>query len=134
MSKYERREPCGNCPFLKSAKLAYWAPTEYLKLKRVGATETMAMGGRSFMCHKDKALPDEDKGLCVGWLIYQKRRGIPSIALRVKLMTDNEACDQYNEADTDEELYDSIDELVQINLLRDRELHPERYGDTEEDE
>lgn len=131
MAKYERREPCGNCPFRKDAPLAYWDPREYLMLAENERIEGDIMQAESFGCHKDRQVAPEDRQPCVGWLIHQREHGVPNLRLRHRLITSEQAAAQFTEARLPEgvELYDSINELVESNIQHDRVLHPERYGD-----
>jgi len=126
--KHTRREPCPNCPFRKDAPLAYWHPDEYLMLSRMRRTEGQPGASGIFGCHKDRHEPPAEREPCVGWLIYQREHGVASIALRLKLMQSAAALAQYEQSAATCELYDSIEELVEDNIERDQELHPERYG------
>lgn len=124
--RFERRRPCGNCPFRKEAPIAHWDPREYLRLERIERLEgNPGQGG--FACHKDRTKPYADREMCIGWLLDQKRKGMPAIALRVILIDNPEAISQYEECEPDGEMYSSVSELVRTNLARDKELHPERY-------
>lgn len=125
--KATRRKPCPNCPFRKDAKLAHWHPSEYLMLQRIARTEHDPFRSKPFGCHKDKDAEPAERELCVGWLIHQRERGTPSIALRLILMRSQEAALQYEKSEPDGELFDSIDELVKMNIERDKKLNPERY-------
>lgn len=125
--KAERRKPCPNCPFRKDAKLAYWHPTMYLMLQRIEKTEHDLEGMRTFGCHKDRHGPREDIEPCVGWLLNQRERGVPNLALRILLATNDEALKQFEECEADGEVYETVTELVEANLDRDRILNPERY-------
>jgi hypothetical protein len=87
---------------------------------------------RLFACHKDKQKPSAAQGLCVGWMLDQRRRDVQSIALRLALACgeDRDALfRQFEEMTGDDECYQSVEELVRLNLEADRELHPERYED-----
>ena len=136
--KYERREPCPNCPFRTDAPLAYWAPEEYVRLADLERVEGQPESATaSFGCHKDRHGPVEDRQYCVGWLVHQRERGVPSIALRFALVAsrDREAVvEQFEQAKVPDgvALYPSVQDLVAANLRRDRVIHPERYEDDEE--
>lgn len=83
---------------------------------------------RVFGCHKDRHGDPDEQEYCVGWLLYQRKRGVPNLALRLALIMNDSALIQFREAHVeDDELYETITELVQANLARDQELHPERY-------
>jgi hypothetical protein len=124
--KYDRREPCGNCPFRRSAPLAYWHPSQYTMLAEIAAGEGM-LGDRTFGCHKDRGKPKKEIGSCVGWLLDQRKRGIPCLTLRIELAIEPRYAEQMIEITGEEDCYDSIDEVVELNLARDREINPCRY-------
>lgn len=127
--KHERRKPCPNCPFRKEAALAHWHPSEYLMLARLQRTEGNFEMSGTFGCHKDESEPLPDREPCVGWLIHQRENGVPSIALRLKLSMKPEALAQFEECVEDGDQYESIAELVRLNIERDQELNPQRYED-----
>lgn len=81
---------------------------------------------RRFGCHKDRHREPGERELCVGWLIYQrdKRPRIESLGLRIALLNDD-VVRQFEEATSEVDLYDSIDELVIANL----EAHMSRSGE-----
>jgi len=76
--------PCENCPYRKDAPLRLWDAAEF----RGVLDAERSQFGKVYACHKQKALPPEERGFCAGWLLDQKRRGLPSIALRLKLSHD----------------------------------------------
>lgn len=73
--RWDRRDPCKSCPYRKDAVLEFWSPKEFEQLL---ASEQSFMGA-IYACHGTKSDPD----VCAGWLLDQKKRGLPSIALRV---------------------------------------------------
>lgn len=106
-----RTAPCGTCPYRRSTPVGIWHPAEYENLREQDANE---FSGRSFGCHEDKG--KSESGPCLGWLADQKRRGIPSIQLRLRLMRDEAlvtVLQAVNEDDTD--LYGSIAEMCEAN-------------------
>ena len=75
--------PCENCPYRKDAPKKLWHPTEFV---RVLANEAPVDGvGTVFSCHKQATLPPKQRGLCAGWALDQKKRDVPSIAMRLAL-------------------------------------------------
>lgn len=130
--KCERRKPCGNCPFRKQATLAHWHPNEYIMLKDMQRKEGDFEPGRGvFGCHKDSEKKPADREMCIGWLIHQRDEGVPSIALRIRLSSDNAALMQFEACEPDGEQFTDIDELVRVNIRRDMQLNPDRYEDDE---
>lgn len=80
-------EPCSNCPYRKDAPLRHWDQREFLKL----LTEENKELGSLYACHGHGKLNNKKRGFCAGWLLDQKRRNVPSIRLRLMLMTNEEA-------------------------------------------
>ena len=131
----ERREPCGNCPFRRSAPLAHWAPDHYVMLRDIQRDERDFGYSLIFACHKDDGRPSSDQGLCVGWMLDQRRRGVPSLALRMELAIGEDAdalAVQLEKINGDADCYETVEDLVRVNLVRDRELHPLRYEEDED--
>jgi len=85
--KAHMTRPCENCPYRIDAPRRLWAAAEF---ENVLAKESEPLG-TTFGCHKQAELPRTERGLCAGWLLDQKKRGVPSIALRLELSTDAEA-------------------------------------------
>lgn len=112
------REPCACCPYRKDAPLRHWDKAEFVDLL---AADADPMGGAVYGCHNHAKLPPEERGPCVGWLIDQRERGVPSIKLRLKLtFGGKEAAEQFNEARAPEgvELYPSIKAMCRANGVR----------------
>lgn len=118
-----RTEPCANCPFRRTAQLAYWHPAEYVGLALMERDEENPEGPL-FQCHKDRTKPQQERQLCVGWLMDQRRKGLPSIALRVRMTRDPGLRLQYGEMPQDDGfLYESVQELVDANAAVDPRIH-----------
>lgn len=84
MPRAHMKRPCENCPYRIDAPRKLWHRTEF---ENVLAAEVSDLG-TIFSCHKEVALPPEKRGFCAGWLLDQKKRAVPSIALRLSLMKD----------------------------------------------
>lgn len=76
---YSCKSPCANCPYRKDAPLQLWDKAEFAKL----LDKDNEYMGTTYMCHK------KNGSVCVGWLIDQDNRNLPSIALRMSLMKHN---------------------------------------------
>lgn len=110
MSVYDLKAPCATCPYRRETRLALWDKYEFDNLKEQDAQPL----GRAFGCHSYK--PPEDQRPCVGWLLDQKRRGTPSIALRIELGKSDEAAEHYKQLSEDGlDLYQSIEEMAEAN-------------------
>jgi hypothetical protein len=73
--------PCENCPYRMDAPRTLWHRSEF-----EGVLESQrSQFGKIFNCHKHAALEPHARGFCAGWLLDQKKRGLPSIALRLEL-------------------------------------------------
>ena len=92
MGKYDAKTPCKSCPYRKDAPLAFWNEAEFLNLERTEADQM----GAVFGCHQDGKKPKDEVGVCVGWLLNQKKRGLPSMRLRLALIKDRQLTEQAN--------------------------------------
>lgn len=79
--------PCENCPYRMDAPRGHWSREEFQKVLESEADYF----GTVFACHKQIDLPRSQRGFCAGWLLNQKQRNIPSIALRMVLIRDESA-------------------------------------------
>lgn len=107
--------PCEACPYRQDAPVGVWAAEEYEKLLREDAN---TIGGSKFGCHLSSRGAEIWRP-CVGWLVDQKRRGVPSIQLRLSLFRSapfSEYFERLNERM--EGLYESILEMVKANVGR----------------
>jgi hypothetical protein len=113
----EAREPCKSCPYRKDVKPGTWHRSEFVNLV---AQDRNDFGGHQFGCHQHRKLPEAERGACVGWLLDQRKRGTPSIQLRMTLITKPEACEQFNQAHAPEgvALYSSIAAMCRANKVR----------------
>lgn len=101
-------KPCDTCPYLRTTPVGIWHPEEYSKLQ-ANDHDT----GSTFGCHLN------DGSLCRGWLADQKRRGIPNLNLRLRLMCNSTDLDTYKSVNPrDPDLYTSIAEMCDANRGR----------------
>lgn len=108
--------PCAKCPYRKDAPLRLWHPDEFRNLLRQDADP---MNGRLFGCHNDGKKPKEEQRPCVGWLLDQKRRGTPSIQLRLALMRNEKAVMMYERISAAGlKLYRTIQAMCRANGVR----------------
>lgn len=86
------------------------------------------MGGL-FGCHEFNKRPSEEHRPCGGWLLDQKRRGVPSIRLRLSLSMNEQAAKCFEEANENGlELFSSIAEMVTENMKRmNKPVVPREY-------
>lgn len=104
--------PCAKCPYRTDAPLKLWHVSEFENLLRQDADE---VGGHIFGCHNDGKKAKAQQRPCVGWLLDQRRRGTPSIQLRVAL-TKPEAAEAYERVHADGlSLYPSIADMAKAN-------------------
>jgi hypothetical protein len=117
--KAHQKTPCENCPYRLDAPRKLWHRSEFENLL---ATERDTFGS-TFACHKTKDLPADRRGFCAGWLLDQKRRGVPSIALRLALSSMSSGADAARaayEAVTDggHKLFKSVEAMCRANGVR----------------
>lgn len=112
------RSPCAKCPYRKDAPLKLWHVSEFENLLAQDANE---MGGHLFGCHNDGKKPKAEQRPCVGWLLDQRRRGTPSIQLRLALLHNPVAADVYERIHSKGlKLYPSISAMARANGCRRR--------------
>lgn len=112
MSKllFDQREPCASCPYRTDAPPELWSQEEFLKLLRNDRTEM----GTLYGCHEYRKRRHEAQ-VCVGWLLDQRARNVPSMMLRLTLMTNEQARACYNEAKSPVPLFPSIEQMCEAN-------------------
>jgi len=104
--------PCKTCPYRKDVPVGVWDPVEFQNLLEQDARQF----GRMFDCHGEIAKQPADRELCAGWLLDQQRRGLPSIALRMAVISDPAIRDQLERVDGEGiELYSSIERMCAAN-------------------
>jgi hypothetical protein len=92
-----------------------WAREEFENLLAADANE---FGGAMFGCHKFRNHPEQAQ-VCGGWLLDQKRRGCPSIQLRLVLIHKSEAVKAIEEVtDGGHKLYPSIAAMCRANGVK----------------
>lgn len=104
--RFDKREPCASCPYRTDAPLELWSPEEFLDLLRNDRSQF----GTLYGCHKYRKRSNEAQ-VCVGWLINQRERNVPSMMLRMTLMSNPQALACYNESESPVPLYDSIEDM-----------------------
>lgn len=108
-----KRKPCNNCPYRRDAPTEFWHREEFEKLLESDADP---LNGHLFACHKSIDILPEDRPACIGWLLDQRKRGLPSIQLRLKLMRDPVLLEVLEQATDDGlDLFDSIEEMCAAN-------------------
>lgn len=107
---FDKREPCSSCPYRTDAPLELWSAEEFEGLLQ---SERDGMG-TLYGCHEFNKRRDQAQ-VCIGWLISQRERNVPSIALRLKLIQNPEACACIKEASSPVPLYESVEEMCEAN-------------------
>lgn len=117
MTKRSGVAPCETCPYRRSVRLAFWDICEYQQLEAADHNLLGAM----FDCHGERKKAPKTRQPCVGWLLDQRRRGTPSIQLRLRLHRDAAFLRYYNGLrDLGKKLYGSIAEMFLANYPRRR--------------
>lgn len=109
-------EPCKSCPYRKDATIELWQKVEFEDLLK---SEERFMGA-IYGCHKYRFRPKTEVAMCAGWFLDQKKRGYPSIALRMSLMVSGLDADQIDALVTDggHRLYSSVKAMCAANGVR----------------
>lgn len=108
-------KPCADCPYRLDAPAFKWHRSEF---RKVLAAERSYFGA-VFACHQHKERAPDDRGVCAGWATDQKRRGLPSIALRVALIRDTELQEAFERLDpTAVGLYPDVFAMCRANGVR----------------
>ena len=114
--QFEQRTPCVSCPYRKDVRLGFWEASHFVKLLE---DDRDPVKGALYLCHEGGKKPREAQGFCIGWLLQQRKKRIPSITLRLLLMKDDNgsAWAQLDEATSGgAELYPSLEEMCTANL------------------
>lgn len=114
MSK-QLTKPCETCPYRRDVPAAFWSEVEFQKVLAGEAS----FFGAVFACHKQIALDDGRQALCAGFVLDQKKRGVPSIALRVMLRKPDVA-EMFDKVEPPDgvEMFDDAIEMCRVNLER----------------
>lgn len=120
-------QPCANCPYRTDAPRALWDREEFRRLLETETEEDPAAGaalGAVYACHK------QNGSICVGWLMDQDRRHLPSIRLRMALLQEEVGAGYLDRLRSPAPLYPSVQAMVRANFP---DLLEERDDDATED-
>lgn len=107
--------PCANCPYRKDAPRRLWDASEFRGLLDAERSQL----GKVYGCHKQLAIDPKSRGFCAGWLLDQKKRNIPSIALRMVLISDPDAGKALEAVnDGGHEMFKSVEAMCRANGVR----------------
>ena len=113
---YDRASPCASCPYRVDAPRKLWHRVEFENLLAHDGNE---LTGSQYGCHEFRKRDASEHRPCAGWLLDQKRRGIPSLLLRMTLMTKPEAAANFEKLDaTGIPLFPSIKAMCRANGVR----------------
>jgi len=117
VKNYTKKSPCNDCPYRKDAPLRLWAVEEFQDLLE---SDNKEEHGTNFApvygCHK------KDGHICVGWLMNQDKRRLPSIPLRISLSSNNVKRNYLDNLSCKSQMFDSIEEMCKAN-------YPEHFKD-----
>lgn len=99
-------KPCENCPYRTDAPVRLWAKDEFVDLLKSDRDRL----GSVYGCHK------KNGNVCVGWLMNQVERDLPSIALRVALSRQEISREYLDGLSSPAPLYASVDEMIAANF------------------
>lgn len=103
---FECTSPCKSCPYRKDAKLAFWSIEEFEHLLEAEADPL----GAVYMCHQ------KNGSACIGWLMNQDERDLPSIALRLALLKHNVIGEYLDSLYCESEMFESVREMCVANF------------------
>jgi hypothetical protein len=103
---FSKKQPCNNCPYRTDAPLKLWSIEEFQDLVMNDAEYL----GVTYLCHK------KDGSACVGWLMDQARRDLPSIALRIEMSKHDVSADFLDSLRSPAPLYDNIQQMCEANF------------------
>lgn len=113
--KVVRDHPCRSCPYRVDVRREHWHRQEFIDL----LAHDQDPIGTVYGCHEGIKLAPVDRSLCIGWLIDQRERNVPSIRLRMLLMTNKDACALLEKAhDGGAKLYPSVQAMCRANGVR----------------
>lgn len=105
MEPFKCKTPCANCPYRKDAPLAHWSVDEFIDLQN---SENDYMG-KVYGCHK------KNGSTCIGWLMNQDKRNMPSIALRISLIKNNVKRKYLDSLYCKSEMFETVKEMINAN-------------------
>jgi hypothetical protein len=124
---WDIEKPCATCPYRRETKLRLWDIFEFQRLLK---QDTNPVHGSTFGCHMYRTKPKEEHRPCVGWLLDQKKRGEPSIQLRLILMGNESARALYKHISRKGlRLYKSIEAMCRANYPEHEWNRPFAIGD-----
>lgn len=120
--RWDHRAPCGDCPYRLDAPRGLWHRDEFTQL----VAKDRDPIGSIYGCHKQNG-----RG-CVGWLLNQRARNLPSIALRLALVRGDDAARELHgcieEAhDGGHGLFESIESMCRANGVAVEDPPPDPY-------
>jgi hypothetical protein len=108
---FAQRTPCADCPYRKDAPLKLWDRAEFVDL----LASERSQFGKLYGCHK------QNGNACIGWLLDQRKNGVGSIALRMRLITKPEAARQFEECHSGgAKMFVSVAAMCRANGVRGR--------------
>ena len=123
MSRALMVRPCENCPYRIDAPRQYWSREEFRAVLDGEEGNVGVRAGEAapvWACHKQKDLPTRERGPCAGWLLDQKKRGVPSIKLRLQLAFDPDTREAFERVSSDVAMFESTEAMCRANGVRPR--------------
>lgn len=128
--KAHMTSPCADCPYRMDAPRGLWHRSEFERLldTDVGHDNGGNLGS-TYSCHKQVDVAPERRGFCAGWALDQRKRGVPSIALRLLLLTDAEAAAAFKKLTAGgHKLFASVAAMCRANGVTRRRTRVRRAG------
>jgi len=109
---FERRTPCASCPYRVDAPRQHWHRDHFASVLR-GMRDPV--NGPVFACHSTAKQPVRDA--CVGWMLDQIARHMPSIQLRLTLIRSDPPAHYLGELHAGgAEMFDGIEDMISANF------------------
>jgi hypothetical protein len=109
--------PCSDCPYRTDTPVKKWHRSEFI---RTLDADRLPFGD-DFACHGHVKLPERERGWCAGWALDQKRRGVPSMRLRMRLIAEPGAGEAFGALSAEGvTLYPTVAAMCRANGVRGR--------------
>lgn len=103
---FDCKSPCNNCPYRKDAPREHWSIEEFRGVLE-GEAEPM---GKVYKCHKNNGQ------ICVGFLMNQDKRGLPSISLRMALLSHGVEREYLDSLHSPSGMFESVEAMCEANF------------------
>lgn len=112
--RWSTKVPCTSCPYRMDTPLGTWSADHFVKLL---IDDADPINGTIYGCHSTSN-GKNGPAVCGGWLLDQKRRGAPSIQLRLALLRNKAAAVALERISSGgHQMFESLGAMCRENLL-----------------